>query len=44
MTLFDILLQKLFQTLSIKEKKNYTKNHTHVKKVGHTSEFLFGIF
>ena len=20
------------------------KNHTHVKKVGHTSEFLFGIY
>ena len=22
----------------------YNKNHTHVKKVGHTSEFLFGIY
>ena len=22
----------------------YIKNHTHVKKVGHISEFLFGIY
>ena len=22
----------------------YGKNHRHVKKVGHTSEFLFGIY
>ena len=24
--------------------QSYKKNHTHVKKVGHTSQFLFGIY
>ena len=26
------------------EHQQYNKNFTHVKKVGHTSEFLFGIY
>ena len=28
----------------IPERNIYIKNDTHVKKVGHTSEFLFGIY
>ena len=33
------MLKWNFQNLN-----KYLKNHTHVKKVGHTSEFLFGIY
>ena len=30
--------------LAIFESRWFRKNHTHVKKVGHNSKFLFGIY
>ena len=46
---FFLLMNYLKLTLAkrdtfITRKDLKSKNHTHVKKVGHTSEFLFGIY
>ena len=41
----NFLKAKLFEQLQIFHGSIIIlKNHTHVKKVGHTSEFLFGIY
>ena len=40
----DESLKKHFVSPSHKEVISLFKNHTHAKKVGHTSEFPFGIY